>query len=377
MDGDEDDESKTEDPTPKRIESLRKDGVVPRSGDVGAAVALIVGAGVLSWGGARTLALLTGLTRHACMLRGIGEPTISLRLTGGALVEALLPVVIATSVATLVVGVAQTFGFIDFSQAAPKLERLDVFKGLTRVIPTGDTLIETGKTLFKALVLALVAGRRIEAAVPRLCLLANRPPEAAALEVGRLAVEVLVEGMVVLAILAALDWALSYRQWLKRARMTKQEVKDEFKQEDGDPKIKAKRRARAAKIARERAISDVKNATVLVANPTHVSVALRYEPGRDHAPILLAKGLDEVALRMRETARKHKVPIVENRPLARALFANGKVGLPIPVALYESAARVIAHVLRLRGPIQTVPVRATQSQKAVAPRVASREEGRP
>lgn len=371
MDGDEDDEAKTEDPTPKRIESLRKDGVVPRSADVGGAVALLVGAGVLAWGGARTLELLVGLTRHACMLRGVGDPTISLRLTGTALTEALLPVVVATSVATLVVGVAQTLGFIDFSQAAPKLERLDVLKGITKVIPTGDTLIELGKTLFKALIIALVAGRRIQAAVPRLCLLANRPPEAAALEVSRLAVEVLVEGMVVLAVLAALDWALAYRQWLKRARMTKQEVKDEHKQEDGDPKIKAKRRARAAKIARERAISDVKNATVLIANPTHVSIALRYEPGRDHAPILLAKGLDEVALRMRETARKHKIPIVENRPLARALFANGKVGAPIPVALYEAAARVIAHVLRLRGPVQTLAVQRAENKRDKA------QEGRP
>lgn len=357
MSEDNDDESKTEDPTPKRIEQLRKDGVVPRSADVGAAVALVVGAGALAYGGARTLDVLVRFTRHAFMLRGLGDPESGLSVWGSTFLEAVLPVVIATCVVTLVVGVAQTFGLIDFSQAAPKLERLDPMKGLSRVIPTGDTLMELGKTMLKALVLAAVAGRRIYDAVPRLCLLSNRPPEAAALEVSRLAVEVLVEGMVVIALLAALDWVLAYRSWLKRARMTKQEIKDEHKQEDGDPKIKAKRRARAAKIARDRAIQDVKNATVLIANPTHVSVALRYEPGKDHAPMMLAKGLDELALKMRETARQHRVPIVENKPLARALYANGKVGAPIPVALYEAAARVIAHVLKLRGPVQTISVR--------------------
>jgi flagellar biosynthetic protein FlhB len=345
-----DDESKTEDPTPKRIEALRKDGIVPKSADVGAAAALLIGGGVVYWASARMLEALFGLTRHACMLRSAGDPILALRAGGSALAGALLPITLVTALGAVVVGLTQTFGFVDLSQAAPKLERLDPFKGMQRVLPSPDTLLELGKTLLKALVIAGVAARRIDEAMPHLLLLSNRPPEAAALEVGRLSIQVLIEGTLVFALLAALDWGLAYRSWLKKARMTKQEVKDEHKQEDGDPKIKAKRRARAAKMARERAIEATKEATVVVANPTHVSVALRYEPGQDAAPIILAKGLDEVAMKMREIARAHRVPVVENRPLARALHAQGKVGAVIPVALFEAAARVIAHVLRIRGP---------------------------
>lgn len=344
-----DDESRTEDPTPKRIESLRKEGIVPKSADVGAAAALLVGGAVVYWASSRTLELLFGLTRHACLLRSSGDPILAVRAAGSALTSALLPITLITALGAIVVGLTQTFGFIDPGQAAPKLDRLDPIQGLSRVLPSRQTATELGKMLAKALVIGAVTFRRIDEALPRLLLLSNRPPEAAAMEVARLSATVLVEGTVAFALIAAVDWVLAYRSWLRRARMTKQEVKDEHKQEDGDPKIKAKRRARAAKMARERTLAETKKATVVIANPTHFAVALRYEPGRDAAPVILAKGVEEIALRMREVAREGRIPVVENRPLARALHAQGKVGAIIPVALFEAVARVIAHVLRVRG----------------------------
>lgn len=354
-----DDESKTEEPTPKRLEQLKKDGNVPRSPDVGAAVALIVGIVVLAVVGVETADALARLMRHACLLRGAAEPISSVAATGRLFSSAGLPVVIAACVATAAAGVAQTLGSFDLGQAAPKLDRLDPQKGIMKVIPGKDTLVDIAKTFFKVGVLGVVTWQVAEAAIPRLALLSRRPAEAAASEVLAVSGRLVLSGALALAALAALDWGLSFLRWRKQARMTKQEVKDEHKQEEGDPKIKAKRRARAMRLARERTISDVKKATVLVANPTHVSVALRYEPGRDRAPILVCKGLDEVALRMREEARRHRVPVVENRPLARALFAAGKVGRAIPVDLYDAVARVIAHVLRLRGGATAASVRAT------------------
>ena len=131
--------------------------------------------------------------------------------------------------------------------------------------------------------------------------------------------------------------------------MSKKEVSDEHKEQEGDPKIRGKRRARAAKLAKQRAVAEVKNATVLIVNPTHIAIALRYEPGKDGAPLVLAKGQDELALTMRAEARTRRVPIVENRPLARAMFASAKAGRTIPVELYEAVAGVIAHVMRIRG----------------------------
>ena len=342
-------ESKTEEPTPKRLDQLKRDGVVPRSPDVGAAVALLVGLAALVICGDETADTITRLMRHACLLRGTSDPLSSFAATGRLFSEATLPVVTAACLATAVAGIAQTLGSFDLGQVAPKADRLDPVKGIMKVVPGQDTLIDIGKTFFKVGVLGMVTWHVSEAALPRLARLARRPAEAAASEVLSVCGRLLLAGALALAVLAALDWGLSFLRWRKQARMTKQEVKDEHRQEDGDPKIKARRRSRALKLARERAISDVKKATVLVANPTHVSVALRYEPGRDRAPILLAKGLDEVALRMRQEARKHRVPVVENRPLARALFSVGKVGRPIPFDLYDAAARVVAHVLRLRG----------------------------
>jgi flagellar biosynthetic protein FlhB len=343
-----DEESKTEEPTPKRLEQLRKDGVTPRSPDVGAAVALAVGLAVLVTLGAETADSLARLVRHACLLRGAAEPVSGLAAAGRLFSSAALPAVIAGAAATAVAGIAQTLGAFDLSQAAPKLDRLDPQKGIAKVIPGRETLLDIAKTFFKVGVLGLVTWQVAAAAIPRLALLSRRPAEAAAGEVLAVCGRVLVAGVLALSVLAALDWGLSFLRWRKQARMTKQEVKDEHRQEDGDPKVKAKRRARALKLARERSIASVRTATVLVANPTHVSVALRYLPGKDRAPVLLGKGLDEVALRMRAEARAHRVPIVENRPLARALFSTGKIGRAIPVDLYDAAARVISHVLRLR-----------------------------
>jgi flagellar biosynthetic protein FlhB len=189
-------------------------------------------------------------------------------------------------------------------------------------------------------------------ALPRLVLLARLPILGAIGEVEDVVRVLLERGLGALVVLAILDFVLAKRRFDTEHRMSKKEVADEHKDEEGDPKIKAKRRARAAKIARQRAVSEVKNATVLVVNPTHIAIALRYEPGKDAAPLVLAKGADEIALRMREEARARHVPIVEDRPLARAMFATAKAGRPIPVELYEAVARVIAHVMRIRGHLQ-------------------------
>lgn len=360
-DEDREDDDKTEEATPRRLEQLRKDGVVPRSADVGAAVALVVGIGALAYGGAETMDATMRLLRHACLLRGSSEPLLGAAATLRIFASAALPTVVAGCVATAAAGVAQTLGFFDLGQAAPKLDRLDPVKGFAKVLPGKEMLTDVGKTFFKVGILGLVTWSVASDAIPRLALLSRRPAEAAAGEVIGVAADLVIAGATAIAVLAALDWGLAFMRWRKQARMTKQEIKDEHKQEEGDPKIKAKRRARAAKMARERAIGDVKKATVLIANPTHVSVALRYEPGKDRAPIVLAKGLDELALRMRTEARKHRIPVVENRPLARALYANGKIGRAIPVALYDAAARVVAHVLRLRGGAAARPAPARAS----------------
>ena len=133
--------------------------------------------------------------------------------------------------------------------------------------------------------------------------------------------------------------------------MSLQEVRDEHKEQEGDPFFKRHRRQKMRQLADRRAISDVAKATVIVTNPTHIAIALRYEADKDFAPMVIAKGIDSTALAMRRRARKHGVPVVENKPLARAMHREAQVGAMIPVDLYTAVAEIIAHVMRLRGAI--------------------------
>jgi flagellar biosynthetic protein FlhB len=152
----------------------------------------------------------------------------------------------------------------------------------------------------------------------------------------------------ILAIIAAADYLFQYRQWHERQKMSLREVKDEFKQSDGDPKIKAKIRQIRASRARKRMMAAVPKATVVITNPTHFAVALQYERGMN-APICVAKGIDSLALKMREVAAKHDVAVVENPPLARTLYAVVEIDQEVPAEHYKAVAEVIGYVMRLTG----------------------------
>lgn len=347
MDEEGDDEDKTEDPTPKRLEKLREDGVVPRSADVGPAVALVLGLLVVG----RTIGTVGfsvwSFAQRIFSLRDAHNPILALSRATRLFVEAVLPLAVVLAVATLVVGVAQTRGYVAFDQVAPKFERLDPMKGLMRLVPSREMALEMAKMTAKVLVLGVVAWIVVHGSIPRLVLLARMPTQVALGEVADVGSTLLFRAAVAFGVLAAIDYGVAYRKFMSQARMTKQEIKDEHKEQEGDPKVKAKRRARAIKLAKSRAVSDVKQATVLITNPTHLSIALRFIPGKDPAPIVIAKGEDDTAMKMREVARQHRIPIVENRPLARALYAACKVGQFIPVELYEAAAHIIAHVMSL------------------------------
>jgi len=151
-----------------------------------------------------------------------------------------------------------------------------------------------------------------------------------------------------LAVIAAADYLFQYRQWYARQKMTVQELKEEFKQSEGDPAIKGKMKQIRQGRMRKRMIAEVPTATVIITNPTHYSIALKYEKGME-APICVAKGVDQLALKIREIAREHSVPIVENPPLARALHATVEVDQAITPEHYKAVAEVIGYVMKLRG----------------------------
>jgi len=151
------------------------------------------------------------------------------------------------------------------------------------------------------------------------------------------------------ACIAAIDYGLALHKYNEEAKQTKQQQKDEYKQQEGNPAVKRKMRQRARELLAQTKAGDLKSATVLVTNPTHFAIALRYDPEKDAVPIIVGKALDAGALRMRTEARGYRIPIVENRPLARSLHKLGKIGKPIPADMYRAVAEIIAHVMRLKA----------------------------
>ncbi len=346
---DHDPESATEQATPKKLDQLREQGQLAKSAELTAVVSLTVGLVVVYTRIGPTSASVRALAAACFSLRGHTRPLAALASTGTSFVQVLVPVALVSCLAAVAAGLSQTRGYVSLSQLSRNISQLDPWAGLVRALPGPSSFIEIGKMALKVVGVGVVTFWVVEAALPQLLTLARFTMMRAVGEVGGILGSLVVRGVAALVALAVLDFVLVRRKFAQDARMSRKDLQDEQREEEGDPKIRGKRRARAAKLARQRAIDEVKKATVLVVNPTHVAVAIRYEPRIDAAPVVLAKGQDEVALRMREEARAHRVPIVEDRPLARAMLSGAKVGQAIPMELYEAVARVVAHVWQIRG----------------------------
>jgi flagellar biosynthetic protein FlhB len=338
---------RTERATPKRLKEAREKGRLGVSRDlvawlgVGAVVATLPG--VI---GAEATVLQTSVLGFGDVIRD-PEPARALQALGetaagaaGALVPALAAAFLAGVLATAVQG------GIHLKRIGADLSHLNPVNGLKRMLGPA-ALWEGGKALLKSAVVALVLVVVVQGLAPQL-MSAGALPVANLVATASQAVGTLVEFAVAAGLaLAAVDVFVVIRRNRKQTRMTKKEVRDEMKNSEGDPHVRAQRRSRALAMSRSRMIAAVERADVVLLNPTHVAVALRYEAGRS-APRVVAKGADEVAARIREKAAEHRVPMVRDIVLARALHAACEVGQEIPVELYSAVARVLAFVLALK-----------------------------
>jgi flagellar biosynthetic protein FlhB len=234
----------------------------------------------------------------------------------------------------------EVFGF--------KLERLNPIANWRRVFNV-QAVVRTGFALLKLAVIVGVLWFALSSKWPRLLALHEQPLPAAAREVADLALSSMLWIGAVVTALATADFAWQRFSFGQRNMMTKQEVEDERKNAEGDPAIKLRQRRARSELLKSRMLSDVKKADVVITNPTHFAVALRYDRKRDVAPVVVAKGADDVALQIRELARTNDVPLMEDPPLARALFRAVKVGQSIPEKFYQAVATVLGHVYRLKG----------------------------
>jgi flagellar biosynthetic protein FlhB len=229
----------------------------------------------------------------------------------------------------------------------PDLSKFNPIKGMGQFV-SARAMVELVKSLAKVVLVGWVAYKAVRAEFDKSLYLVDMDVVATLKYVGQVASEVLVKTCGVLAVLAGLDYLFVRWDMEKKMRMTKQEIKEEHKETEGDPQIKARIRSLQMQMARRRMMAEVPKADVVITNPTHLAIALSYRRGEMDAPQVVAKGADQVAAKIREIAREHRVPLVENVPLARALYPV-ELGSAIPEELFKAVAEILAYVYGLKG----------------------------
>lgn len=340
---------RTEQATPKRRRDARRKGQVARSAELPQALSLLAIVVILPMVLPRLGHTLATDWELATARAATAGPDGAVSLLGLFLADALLailPLVAAVMVAGVTAGVVMSGGRPNMALLKPRFDKVNPKAGIKRLV-SKQQLWELAKTTIK---IALVAGVAVGAWQAGL---ARVMSASGSLDGSIQAVTASISGMVRrVAILALLvgtaDAVIAHRRHRQSLRMTKQEVKDEFKQTEGNPHAKAAIRGRQAKLSRSRMMAAVAGADVVLTNPTHLAIALAYEPG-SAAPTVVAKGADRMAERIRAEATKHGIPLMENKPLARALYRAVDVGEAIPVAFYRAVAEILALVYRTRA----------------------------
>ncbi|KTF70607.1 flagellar biosynthesis protein FlhB [Sphingomonas sp. HT-1] len=348
--GDESDD-KTQEPTDKKLEDARKRGDVPMAPEMRHAAMFTAALVVMGGLGTYTIQHLGNLFVR---LWG-GAEDFQITPDGGqdfatglfaAIATALTPILAALFGFALLGGVLQGRPMISWSRIKPKWNKLNPASGAKRMFGK-QAMVEFLKTFAK---LCLVAGIAGAIAWPHAATI-DRLVGADLVDAGGVASGIVLAMLrpiaTLVGALALFDFVWQRRSYMKRMRMSLQEVKDEYKQSEGDPKIKGKIRAMQMQRSRSRMMANVPKASVVITNPTHYAVALQYDHGAMGAPVVVAKGVDTIALKIREIATANNIPLVENRPLARALYASAELDRPIPVEHYAAVAEVISYVLKI------------------------------
>ncbi len=343
-------DNKTEKATPKRRDEARRKGQVAKSVDVNSAAVLVAGVAVLAVTGSSMLHGYADVMRHG--LEQTSDPKLAsgegLGTLGSWAFHAVwtlaAPVVLAAAAAGIAASVIQVRPKIIASALKPQASRINPLQGLKRLVGP-QALFEAAKAIAKTAVVAVAAFLAIWPRLGELAAMTGMAPGAIAGQLGSMVLRLALYVCLAFAVIAALDLAWQRRSHEKRLRMTKEEVKQEARQSDVAPEVRGAIRRRQFQQARKRMIAEVATADVVVTNPTHYAVALRYDGSRP-APEVIAKGVDLVARAIREEAEKHDVTVLSNAPLARALYREVELGQMIPESFFAAVAEVLAFVYR-------------------------------
>jgi len=342
---------KTEKATPKKREDERKKGKVARSQDVNTAILIFFCLLCLYVFGGPMLEVLTKIYEHTFteFIHWEVTPATIEQIFSGAAIQVLLmlaPIALIGMMAGVCANLLQ-IGFL-FTTDPLKfdLKKIDPIKGMKRIFSV-RALVELLKSLLKVSCIGTVAFGIIWFYKDNLLMTGFLNAEGALSFFGNLTIIIGISAVIVLFILAVFDYAYQRYDYEKNMRMSKQDIKDEFKNMEGDPLVKSQRQQRQKEISSKRMMSEVPNADVVITNPTHYAIALKYDEEKAHAPYVLAKGADEIAEKIKEVAKKNDVITVENRKLTQSLYRVIEIGDVIPEEFYQAVAEILAYVYRM------------------------------
>ena len=361
---------KSEEPTSKRLEESRKKGQIARSRELNTVVVTMAGiGGLLVYGADFGQTLLELMRGNFALSRDVllDDRSMALYLlaSGKMALEAMMPLLVILLIAAILGPIALGGWLFSPEAMAPKASRMNPASGLKRMFST-HALVELLKALAKFTVILLVALAVLSADQDDLLAIANQPLEAAIIHSAELVGWSMLWMACGLILIAAVDVPFQLWDHKQKLMMTKQEVRDEYKDSEGKPEVKSRIRQMQREMAERRMMAAIPTADVVITNPTHFAVALKYDPAKGTAPVLLAKGGDFMALKIREIAQQHKVMVLESPGLARAVYFSTDLDQEIPAGLYLAVAQVLAYVYQLKqfrsgkgkrpGPLPDLPI---------------------
>ncbi len=352
---------KTEQPTAKKLDDARKEGQVAKSQEVATAFSLLALFIILRIGygfmGTNFINIFERVYNNIPNVARTYDGMLPVRYLASILSNAILTLLLITApflivgfVVALVCDIVQV-GFKPTTKPLqPKLSKLNPISGMKKIF-SARKLFELGKSILKLAVMAVVIYTFFTGRTESLFLLYDMPLKQAIGLMGNLIIDLGFRIAAAYMVIAFVDLIYQRRKFTKDMMMTKKEVKDEYKNSEGDPQVKGAQKRRMMEASRRRMMQQLPQADVVITNPTHYAVAIKYDAQEAEAPIVVAKGADYLAQKIKETARENDVEIVENKPLARMLYANVEVGELVPPELYKAVAEVLAYVYHLKGKI--------------------------
>lgn len=345
-------DDKTEEPTYKKLQDAKKKGQVPKSVDLNSAIILLFATIVLSlygdliYSNGKNFIIQCFNFFKMDTLNTSNVRQVFIFMLKNSLI-AIAPIVLTVMIMGIISNIAQSGFIVSKEGIEPKLERINPINGFKRIF-TKRTIVELLKSILKIALISYVSYSFVKSNIFDILKTSDLNAKGIFPFIKNLVNSELVRLVIVMLFIGIGDYIFQKRQYKKEMRMTKQELKEEYKQMEGDPQIKSRIKQRQREMAMRRMMHEVPNATVVVTNPTHFAIALRYDKDKDPAPMLVAKGADLVAMRIKDIAKENNVPIIENKNLARTLFARVDINEPIPVELYQAVAEIIAYIYSLK-----------------------------